>query len=84
MPKLTPIDYADASPAVRAVYDDVKASRDVPDVNNLWKYPAHDPATLKRPVLELPGGKLLVGFRPDDDAKLRERPRLHRTDGSQP
>jgi AhpD family alkylhydroperoxidase len=44
----TPIDYADASPAVRAVYDDIKTTRNVPDVNNFWKYLAHDPATLKR------------------------------------
>ena len=43
-----PIEYADASPAVRAVYDDIKASRNVPDVNNFWKYLASDPATLKR------------------------------------
>ena len=43
-----PIDYADASPAVRAVYDDIKRARNVPDVNNFWKYLAHDPATLKR------------------------------------
>ena len=46
MPK--PIEYADASPAVRAVYDDIKRSRGVPDVNNCWKYLAHDPVTLKR------------------------------------
>ena len=43
-----PIEYADASPAVRAVYDDIKRTRNVPDVNNFWKYLAHDPATLKR------------------------------------
>jgi AhpD family alkylhydroperoxidase len=43
-----PIDYADASPEVRAVYDDIKTSRNVPDVNNFWKYLARDPATLKR------------------------------------
>ena len=46
MPK--PIEYADASPAVRAVYDDIKRTRNVPDVNNFWKFLAHDPATLKR------------------------------------
>ena len=46
MPK--PIEYADASPAVRAVYADIKRSRNVPDVNNFWKYLAHDPATLTR------------------------------------
>ena len=43
-----PIDYADASPAVRAVFDDIKKPRNVPDVNNFWKYLARDPATLQR------------------------------------
>ena len=43
-----PIEYKDASPAVRAVFDDIKASRKVEDVNNFWKYLANDPATLKR------------------------------------
>jgi len=43
-----PIDYADASPQVRAVYDDIKATRNIPDVNNFWKYLANDPVTLKR------------------------------------
>jgi AhpD family alkylhydroperoxidase len=42
------IDYANASPAVRAVYDDIKKTRNVPDVNNFWKYLARDPVTLKR------------------------------------
>ena len=42
------VDYADASAAVRAVYDDIKQTRNVPDVNNFWKYLARDPATLKR------------------------------------
>jgi AhpD family alkylhydroperoxidase len=43
-----PIEYADATPAVRAVYDDIKRTRNVPDVNNFWKHLARDPATLKR------------------------------------
>ncbi len=43
-----PIDYRDASAEVRAVFDDVKRTRKVDDVNNFWKYLAHDPATLKR------------------------------------
>jgi AhpD family alkylhydroperoxidase len=43
-----PIDYADASPEVRAVFDDIKQARQIKDVNNFWKYLAHDPATLKR------------------------------------
>lgn len=44
----TPIEYADATPEVRAVYDDIKATRNVPDVNNFWKVIAHHPATLRR------------------------------------
>lgn len=48
MPRPAPIDHADASPQVRAVYDDIKASRGVPDVNNFWKYLANDPVALKR------------------------------------
>jgi AhpD family alkylhydroperoxidase len=43
-----PIEYADASTQVRAVFDDIKKTRNVPDVNNFWKYLAHDPATLRR------------------------------------
>lgn len=43
-----PIEYRDASPHVRAVFDDIKRSRKIEDVNNFWKYLAHDPATLKR------------------------------------
>ena len=42
------IEYADASPQVRAVYDDIKRTRHVPDVNNFWNHLARDPATLKR------------------------------------
>ena len=45
---LGPIEYADAPPQVRAVYDDIKRTHGVPDVNNFWKYLAHDPAGLKR------------------------------------
>jgi AhpD family alkylhydroperoxidase len=43
-----PIEYRDASPKVRAVFDDIKRTRKVEDVNNFWKYLAHDPATLER------------------------------------
>jgi AhpD family alkylhydroperoxidase len=43
-----PIEYAAASPEVRAVFDDIKATRKTADVNNFWKYLAHDPVTLKR------------------------------------
>jgi AhpD family alkylhydroperoxidase len=43
-----PIEYRDAAPEVRAVFDDIKQTRQVDDVNNFWKYLAHDPVTLKR------------------------------------
>jgi AhpD family alkylhydroperoxidase len=46
--KQQPIEYADASPTVRAVYDDIKRLRKVDDVNNFWKHLAHDPVTLRR------------------------------------
>ena len=42
------IEYAEASPEVRAVFDDIKARRKIEDVNNFWKYLASDPALLKR------------------------------------
>jgi AhpD family alkylhydroperoxidase len=43
-----PIEYRDVSPQVRAVFDDIKRTRQVDDVNNFWKYLAHDPVTLAR------------------------------------
>jgi AhpD family alkylhydroperoxidase len=46
MPRL--LDYADAPPAVRAVFDEIKAARGVPDVNNFWKALAVDPPLLRR------------------------------------
>jgi AhpD family alkylhydroperoxidase len=42
------IEYRDASPEVRAVYDDIMATRKTDTINNFWKAIAHDPATLKR------------------------------------
>ena len=42
------IEYADASPEVRAVYDDIMATRNVASVNNFWKALANDPENLKR------------------------------------
>ena len=43
-----PIDYEDASPEVKALYDEIKTLRKVDDVNNFWKFLANDPATLRR------------------------------------
>lgn len=43
-----PIEYKDATPEVRAVYDDIMATRKTDWVNNFWKVLAHDPASLRR------------------------------------
>jgi len=43
-----PIEYPRASKKVRAVFDDIKKTRNVADVNNFWKYLARDPALLER------------------------------------
>jgi AhpD family alkylhydroperoxidase len=48
MPTPPPVEYKDASAEVRAVFDDIKRLRNVPDVNNFWKCLARDPALLKR------------------------------------
>jgi len=42
------IEYGDASPEVRTVYDDIMATRKTDWVNNFWKALAHDPGALKR------------------------------------
>ncbi len=43
-----PIEYPDATPEVRAVYDDIMLTRKADWVNNFWKVLAHDPPTLRR------------------------------------
>jgi AhpD family alkylhydroperoxidase len=42
------IEYQDASPEVRAVYDDIMATRKTDWINNFWKALAHDPVALRR------------------------------------
>ncbi len=42
------IEYADASPEVKAVYDDIMKTRNIDWINNFWKALANDPAQLKR------------------------------------
>jgi AhpD family alkylhydroperoxidase len=42
------VEYADATPEVRAVYDDIMAVRQVDWINNFFKAIANDPATLRR------------------------------------
>jgi AhpD family alkylhydroperoxidase len=42
------IEYQDASPEVREVYDDIMRTRKTSTVNNFWKALAANPAVLKR------------------------------------
>jgi len=43
-----PIEYAEASAEVRAIYDDIMHTRQTDWVNNFWKVLAHHPPTLRR------------------------------------
>jgi len=42
------IEYQNASAEVRAIYDDIMATRKTDWINNFWKALAHDPPTLRR------------------------------------
>jgi len=42
------IEYAQASPEIKAVYDDIMTTRGVDWVNNFWKALANDPVQLRR------------------------------------
>jgi AhpD family alkylhydroperoxidase len=46
MPNL--VQYDDAPPEVRVVYDEIKSARNIPDVTNFWKAIANHPPTLRR------------------------------------
>jgi len=48
MPMARMVEYADASPEVRAVYDEIMASRKTDWINNFWKVLASHPPTLRR------------------------------------
>jgi AhpD family alkylhydroperoxidase len=42
------IEYQNANAAVRAIYDDIMATRKTDWINNFWKALAYHPATLRR------------------------------------
>ena len=44
---MKPIAEKSASPEVKAVFDDIKATRKVKSVNNFWKYLANEPRMLR-------------------------------------
>ena len=43
-----PVEYNEATPEVREIYDDIMATRKTDWINNFWKVLAHDPRTLRR------------------------------------
>jgi AhpD family alkylhydroperoxidase len=42
------VEYEEAGAEVRAVYDDIMATRNTDWINNFWKALAHDPVSLQR------------------------------------
>ncbi len=48
MPMLPLVQYEDANPQVKAVYDDIMATRKTDWINNFWKAVASHPPTLER------------------------------------
>ena len=42
------LDEENAGPEARAVFDDIRTSRNTDYINNFWRALANDPATLKR------------------------------------
>ena len=42
------VQYEDAAQDVKEIFDDIKRTRNVEDVNNFWKALANQPGTLKR------------------------------------
>jgi AhpD family alkylhydroperoxidase len=46
MALVPPIEYEEASAEVRAVYDDIRATRKTDYINDFWKVLANDPKTL--------------------------------------
>ena len=47
------IEYENAKAEVRAIYDDIMATRQTDWINNFWKVLANDPVTLRRTWLSI-------------------------------
>ena len=47
MPTVKQIEYEDASPEVKAIFDDIMATRNVDWINNVWKALAVNPSLMK-------------------------------------
>lgn len=53
MSTVKPADNLEADPRVKAVFDDIRATRKSDFVNNMWRYLAFDPALLERTWAEV-------------------------------
>lgn len=53
MSTVKPAEDIEADPRVRAVFDDIRATRKSDFVNNMWRYLAFDPALLERTWAEV-------------------------------
>ena len=53
MSTVKPAENLEADPRVKAVFDDIRATRKSDFVNNMWRYLAFDPALLERTWAEV-------------------------------
>ena len=68
-PLLPIIDDESASPRVKAVFDDIRATRQTDFINNFWRVLANDPDNLERTWQEL---KDLMGPDTELDSMIKE------------
>ncbi|WP_130873560.1 carboxymuconolactone decarboxylase family protein [[Pseudopropionibacterium] massiliense] len=68
-PTLPLVDDESASPRVKAVFDDIRATRQTDFINNFWRALANDPANLERTWQEL---KELMGPGTELDPVIKE------------
>lgn len=55
MSTVKPAEDLEADPRVKAVFDDIRTTRNSDFVNNMWRYLAFDPALLERTWAEVKG-----------------------------
>ncbi len=53
MSTITPPTNPEADPRVKAVFDDIRATRQTDFINNMWRYLAFDPALLEQTWAEV-------------------------------
>ena len=66
---LSLVDDESASPRIKAVFDDIRATRQTDFINNFWRALANDPANLERTWQEL---KELMGPGTELDPAIKE------------